>query len=62
MAVSFIRKMTMHGSGVKNVRKYVDWKAESGWRELLVWGNQIGCWKLKGRSGKLRMSRIADRY
>ena len=25
--------MTMHGSGVKNVRKYVDWKAES-WERL----------------------------
>ena len=33
MAVSFIRKMTIHGSGVKNVRKYVDWKAES-WERL----------------------------
>ena len=29
MAVSFIRKMTMHGSGVKNIRKYVDWKEET---------------------------------
>ena len=33
MAVSFIRKMTMHGSGVKHVQKYVDWKAES-WERL----------------------------
>ena len=33
MAISFIRKMTMHGSGVKHVQKYVDWKAES-WERL----------------------------
>ena len=33
MTVSFIRKMTMHGSGVKHVRKYVNWTEES-WERL----------------------------
>jgi len=33
MTVSFLRKMTMHGSGVKNIRKFVDWKVES-WQRL----------------------------
>jgi len=61
MTVSFLRKMTMHGSGVKNIRKFVDWKSESWQRLEKIIGGKKPEWLLEIERKKGEIDIVAER-
>lgn len=60
MTISFIRKMTMHGSGAKNIQKYVDWKAESWERLERIAGVKKPAWLLEIERKKREIEKEAE--